>query len=360
MLTLGSFSILSGRSYHSFMSADNLRQPIRIALDAMGSDSAPASEVGGVVAALRASANRFHVVLVGNEQAIRAELARTDAAGLDLSIVHASDVITMHDSPVSALKQKPDSSIVVGMNLHKAGTVDAFVSAGNTGAVTAASTLILGRISGVSRPTIGAVFPSEQGPTLVVDAGAVTDCKPHFLYEFGVMGSIYAELVMKKKNPRVGLLNIGEESSKGNEQAHEAHKLFVEKHGRLNFVGNVEGRDVLRGSADVIVCDGFTGNVLLKFGESVPSYLKLQFKNYAEQAWWKKLLMGVMRKPLRTVFKDMDYQEFGGVPLLGVNGVTIIGHGGSTPKAVMNMLYRAEESVQGQINVKIREALQTA
>lgn len=325
----------------------------------MGSDAAPASEVGGAVAALRASANRFHVVLVGNENTIRAELAKTDTAGLDFSIVPASEVITMHDSPVAALKQKPDSSIVVGMTLHQKGTVDAFVSAGNTGAVTAASTLILGRIKGVSRPTIGAVFPSEQGPTLVVDAGAVTDCKPHFLFEFGVMGSLYAEIVLKKRNPRVGLLNIGEESSKGNEQAHEAYKIFMEKKASLNFIGNVEGRDVLKGAADVVVCDGFTGNILLKFGESVPSYLKVQFKNYAEQAWWKKLLMGIMRRPLRTVFKDMDYQEFGGVPLLGVNGVTIIGHGGSTPKAVMNMLYRAEEAVNGQINEKIREALRT-
>jgi glycerol-3-phosphate acyltransferase PlsX len=341
------------------MSADILNQPIRIALDAMGSDSAPVSEVAGAVAALRKAARRFHVVLVGNEAAIRAELSKTDTSGLDFSILHASDVITMHDSPVAALKQKPDSSIVVGMNLHKAGKVDAFVSAGNTGAVTAASTLILGRIEGVSRPTIGAVFPSEQGPTLIVDAGAVTDCKPHFLYEFGVMGSLYSELVLKKKNPRVGLMNIGEESSKGNEQAHEAYTLFSEKKGSLNFIGNIEGRDVLRGAADVIVCDGFTGNILLKFAESVPSYLKFQFKKYAAQAWWKKVLMGIMRTPLRTVFKDMDYQEFGGVPLLGVNGVTIIGHGGSTPKAVMNMLYRAEEAVQGQVNEKIRAALRT-
>ncbi|HLP15787.1 MAG TPA: phosphate acyltransferase PlsX [Bacteroidota bacterium] len=339
------------------MSADTLKQPIRIALDAMGGDFAPASEVQGAVDALRASGNRFHVVLVGSEDAVRAELAKTDTTGLHLSVVPTTEVITMHDSPVAALKQKPNSSIVVGMTMHKEGKVDAFVSAGNTGAVTAASTLILGRIPGVSRPTIGAVFPSQQGPTLIVDAGAVTDCKPHFLFEFGVMGAIYSELVLKKKNARVGLLNIGEESSKGNEQAHEAYQIFMEKKSSLNFVGNIEGRDVLAGAADVVVCDGFTGNILLKFAESVPTYLKSQFKKYAGQAWWKALLMGVMRTPLRTVFKDMDYQEFGGVPLLGVNGVTIIGHGGSTPKAVMNMLYRAEEAVTGRINEKIREAL---
>lgn len=344
------------------MSADTLKQPIRIVLDAMGGDFAPANEVQGAVRALRSSGNRFHVVLVGNEEAIRAELAKAgETAGLNYSIVPASEVITMHDSPVAALKQKTDSSLVVGMTLHKEGKAEAFVSAGNTGAVTAASTLILGRVPGVSRPTIGAVFPSQAGPTLVVDAGAVTDCKPHFLFEFGVMGSLYSELVLKKKNPRVGLLNIGEEATKGNEQAHEAYKIFSEhKRSSLNFIGNIEGRDVLKGTADVVVCDGFTGNILLKFGESVPSYLKFQFKQYAEQVWWKKLLMGIMRRPLRTVFKDMDYQEFGGVPLLGVNGVTIIGHGGSTPKAIMNMLFRAEESVTGRINEKIREALRTA
>lgn len=324
----------------------------------MGGDFAPANEVRGAVDALRSSGNRFHVVLVGNEDAIRAELAKLDVSGLELSVVQASEVVTMHDSPVAALKQKPNSSLVIGMNLHKEGKVHAFVSAGNTGAVTAASTLILGRIPGVSRPTIGAVFPSQNGPTLVVDAGAVTDCKPHFLYEFGVMGSLYAELVLKKANARVGLLNIGEQSSKGNEQAQEAYKIFAEKRSSLNFIGNIEGRDVLKGTADVVVCDGFTGNVLLKFGESVPSYLKFQFKKYAAQVWWKKLLMGIMQRPLRTVFKDMDYQEFGGVPLLGVNGVTIIGHGGSTPKAIKNMLFRAEEAVNGRINEKIRAALQ--
>jgi phosphate acyltransferase len=342
------------------MNADNLKQPIRLALDAMGGDFAPVNEVQGAVNALRGSGNRFHVVLVGNEEAIRAELAKTDTSGLSLSVVPSTEVITMHDSPVSALKQKPNSSIVIGMTLHKEGKADAFVSAGNTGAVTAASTLILGRVQGVSRPTIGAVFPSQKGPTLIVDAGAVTDCKPHFLYEFGVMGSLYSELVLRKSNPRVALLNIGEEASKGNEQAHEAYKIFTEKKSSLNFIGNIEGRDVLKGAADVVVCDGFTGNILLKFAESVPSYLKYQFKQYAEQAWWKKLLMGVMRKPLRTIFKDMDYQEFGGVPLLGVNGVTIIGHGESSPRAVMNMLYRAEEAVNGRINEKIREALRTS
>jgi len=263
----------------------------------------------------------------------------------------------MNDAPVSALKQKPDSSLVVGVTLHRDKKADAFVSAGNTGAVTAASTLLLGRISGVSRPTIGAIFPSESGPALIVDAGAVTDCKPHFLLEFGVMGSIYSEYMLGKKTPRVGLLNIGEEESKGDDRTKETFALFQKNVHRVNFIGNIEGRDILGGKADVVVCDGFLGNVLLKFAESVPSFLKTKFRSYAEQGILKKIMMGVLRNPLRTIFKDFDYQEFGGVPLLGVNGVTIIGHGKSTPKAIKNMILRAEEMVNKRINHHIEQSL---
>jgi len=330
---------------------------LRIAVDAMGGDFAPSHEVRGAVDILRRTGNRFDVVLVGKEKEIAAELAKTKADGLSLSVVPANDVIAMHDSPVVALKQKPGSSLVVGMVMHKEKKVDAFVSAGNTGAVTAASTLLLGRIPGVSRPAVAAIFPSETGPTLIVDAGAVTDSKPHFLFEFGAMGSIYAEYIFKKKNPRVGLLNVGEEESKGDDLAKEAYAKFAAAKGKLNFIGNVEGRDILRGKADVVVCDGFVGNVLLKFAESVPSFLKVKFKDYAEQGTVQKVLMGLLRNPLRKIFKDFDYQEFGGVPLLGVNGVTIIGHGSSTPKAISNMILRAEEMVNKKINFHIEQSL---
>ena len=330
---------------------------LRIAIDAMGGDFAPRNEVQGAVEVLRQTGNRFEVVLVGREEAIRSELATMDADGLSYSIVPANDVIAMHDSPVVTLKQKPDSSLVVGMTLLKEKKVDAFVSAGNTGAVTAAATLLLGRIRGVSRPTVAAIFPSETGPTLIVDAGAVTDCKPHFLFEFGVMGSIYSEYVFKKKNPRVGLLNVGEEESKGDELAKEAYAKFIAGKNRINFIGNIEGRDILQGRADVVVCDGFLGNVLLKFAESVPSFLKVKFKNYAAEGLFQKVLMGLLRNPLRKIFKDFDYQEFGGVPLLGVNGVTIIGHGSSTPKAMRNMFLRAEEMVDKKINFHIEQLL---
>ncbi|MDD8017799.1 MAG: phosphate acyltransferase PlsX [Bacteroidota bacterium] len=334
------------------------QKKLRIVLDAMGGDFAPANEVAGAVECLRQCDNRFHVVLVGDEQKIREELKKTKSGGLDFSIVHAPEVIDMHDSPVVAIKTKPNSSLVKGITLHKEGTGDGFVSTGNTGAVTAASTLILGRIPGVSRPTVAAIFPSETGPTLIVDAGAVSDCKPHFLFEFGVMGSIYSEYMFKKKNPRVGLLNIGEEESKGNELAKETFKYISERKGKFNFVGNIEGRDILKGHVDVVVCDGFVGNVLLKFAESIPGFLKYQFKKFAAKNIINTLIMGSLRGSLKEIFRDMDYTEFGGIPLLGVNGVTIIGHGGSPPKAIRNMLFRAEEVVQYKINQHIQEKLQ--
>ncbi len=324
----------------------------------MGGDFAPANEVQGAVECLRQTGNRFHVVLVGDQERIEPELLKLSAHGLDYSIVHAPDVIDMHDSPVSAIKTKPNSSLVKGMTMHKEGIVDAFVSPGNTGAVTAAATLILGRIPGVSRPAVAAIFPSEQGPTLIVDAGAVSDCRPQFLYEFAVMGSIYSEYMFKKNNPRVGLLNIGEEDSKGNELAKETFKYISERKARLNFTGNVEGREILKGAVDVVVCDGFVGNVLLKFAESIPGYLKFQFRKFADKGFLNKVMMGMLRGSLKEIFKDMDYTEHGGIPLLGVNGVTIIGHGGSPPKAIKNMLLRAEEVVTYKINQHIQEKLQ--
>ncbi|MBW7888866.1 MAG: phosphate acyltransferase PlsX [Bacteroidetes bacterium] len=323
----------------------------------MGGDFAPAYEVQGAIECLRQCENRLHIILVGDEPKIRLELQKHSAEGLNFSVVHAPDVIDMHDSPVVAIKTKPNSSLVKGITMHKEGLAEAFVSPGNTGAVTAASTLILGRIPGVSRPSVAAIFPSEKGPVLVVDAGAVSDCKPHFLFEFGVMGSLYSEYVFKKKNPRVGLLNIGEEESKGNELAKDAYKFISERKGKLNFVGNIEGRDILKGNVDVVMCDGFVGNVLLKFAESVPGYLKFQFKKFAAQGFVNKLMIGMLRGSLKEIFRDMDYTEFGGIPLLGVNGVTIIGHGSSPPKAIKNMIFRAEEVVNQKINQQIQESL---
>jgi len=324
----------------------------------MGGDFAPANVVRGAVDALREQGGRITPILVGQEPRIRAELDRLSWNGKDgLEVVHASEVVEMHDSPNTALKAKKDSSIVVGVGLHRDRKGDAFVSAGNTGAVLSASTLILGRLKGVSRPTIGALFPTEGSPCFLVDAGANVDCKPRHLYEFGVMGSVYVSALVGKAEPTVGLLSIGEEDGKGNEVTMEAMEMF--RKSRLNFIGNVEGRDILKGKVDVAVCDGFVGNILLKFGESVPGFLKSRLKEFAETGLWNKIRLLMAQGGLRAVLKKLDYQEYGGVPLLGVNGVSIIGHGGSTPKAIKNMILRAEEMVRWSINEKIQEAMGT-
>jgi glycerol-3-phosphate acyltransferase PlsX len=321
----------------------------------MGGDYAPANEVAGAVQSLRQSHNEFEVILVGKEEEIRRQLDAHHAQGLSYSVVHADEVIEMDDSPNAALKQKKNSSLAIGVQLHKEGKADAFASIGNTGAVLSASTLILGRIKGVSRPTIGAFFPSETGVCLLVDAGTNVDCRAQHLYEFAVMGSIYAKRVFKYENPKVGLLSIGEEKIKGSEVVQEAHKILESSN--LNFIGNVEGRDILKGKAQVVVCDGFVGNVVLKFGESIPGFMKAKLKQYAGGSIWRKLLIGLARGSLRASLREMDYEEFGGVPVLGVNGVSIIGHGGSSPKAIKNMILKAAEVAQSQINKYIEEAM---
>lgn len=328
---------------------------LRVVLDAMGGDYAPANEVAGAVQSLRQSHNEFEVILVGKEEEIRRQLDAHHAQGLSYSVVHADEVIEMDDSPNAALKQKKNSSLAIGVQLHKEGKADAFASIGNTGAVLSASTLILGRIKGVSRPTIGAFFPSETGVCLLVDAGTNVDCRAQHLYEFAVMGSIYAKRVFKYENPKVGLLSIGEEKIKGSEVVQEAHKILESSN--LNFIGNVEGRDILKGKAQVVVCDGFVGNVVLKFGESIPGFMKAKLKQYAGGSIWRKLLIGLARGSLRASLREMDYEEFGGVPVLGVNGVSIIGHGGSSPKAIKNMILKAAEVAQSQINKYIEEAM---
>lgn len=321
----------------------------------MGGDFAPQNVIAGAIEALRQSGNRFTAVLVGPKHVIEQTLEQHHVNGLSYEIAHASQVIDMRDEAMASLKQKKDSSIAVGLMLEKEGNVQAFVSAGHTGAVMSASTLILGRLKGIGRPTIGAFFPSEKGVCLLLDAGANVDCKPQHLYEFAVMGSVYAREMFHFDNPSVGLLNIGEEESKGSEVVREAYKLLQKS--RLNFIGNVEGRDILKGTAEVVVCDGFVGNVILKFGESVPSFFKTLLKQHASKSLWTKIIGGLMRGTLRSAMKKLDYEEYGGVPLLGVNGVSIIGHGTSTPKAIRNMILKAEEMARHNIHLRIQEAL---
>jgi len=324
----------------------------------MGGDFAPQNVIAGALDALQQAGDRIELLLVGPESVLRQKLRELPHGSSNYTIVDAPDVIEMHDSATANIRQKRNTSINVGVTLHKDGKADAFVSAGHSGAVMSTSTLVLGRIRGIGRPTIGAFLPSMQGVCLLLDAGANVDCKPQHLYEFALMGSIYSRLMFHVENPTVGLLNIGEEDSKGNEAAKEACRMM--KNGKLNFIGNVEGNDILQGKAHVVVCDGFVGNILLKFGESVPDFFKFTLKQFAQKSFYAKLAGLIMRPTLRKALKSMDYEEYGGVPILGVNGVSIIGHGKSTPKAIKNMILQAEEMVLKQINHHIQQALVTA
>ncbi len=329
---------------------------IRIVLDAMGGDFAPLNEVSGAIIAAENFPDTLEIILSGKEKQIRDEILKHKVNLTNLSIVNADEIVSMHDSPTDSLKEKPNSSLSIGIKLMKEGKADAFVSAGNTGAVMAASILKLGRIEGVGRPTIGSLFPTDKGRTMVFDVGASVDCKAVHLLEFAIMGSIYMKYIYGVERPRIGLLNVGEEKSKGDTLSLEAYELLEKS--ELNFVGNIEGRDVLTGAADIIVCDGFVGNVVLKFAEGVLEVIKGKFRNYASQGFFKKIWTGMMYGTLKNVvLKDFDYQEYGGVPLLGINGVTIIGHGKSSPIAIKNMIYKAEEMVSKRVNEQIREGL---
>ena len=330
-------------------------QKFRIALDAMGGDYAPRHEVEGAVQALRSHGSTIGLTLLGDERAIRAELARLGAENLPLEIIHASQTITMEDAPTAALKQKRDSSLSVGMHLHKEKKTDAFVSAGNTGAVFSAATLILGRIKGIRRPPIGAFIPSEIGVCFLVDAGANIDCRAQHLYEFALMGSIYSKYILKKENPRIGLLNVGEEKTKGTSVALEAYRMLSS--GSLNFIGNVEGGDILKTKADVVVCDGFVGNIVLKFGESVPGFLKNRLKQFSQKGLLEKISIAVSLWPLKSSLRDLDPNESGGVPVLGVNGVAVIGHGSASPKGIKNMILCAAEVARLEVNRHIESSL---
>lgn len=311
---------------------------MRIALDAMGSDRAPAVEVEGAVGALLDLSDDIRVVLVGDRDKIQAELARfPDAPRERLEIHHASEVIEMGEAPATAIRRKRDSSIVVGVNLLKAGEVDAFISAGSTGAVMAASLVTLRAIPGVDRPPVGARIPTATGRCLAVDVGANVDCKPHQLVQFAQLGSVYAEDMLGIDNPRVGLLNIGTEPEKGNEVVIEAHGL-LERTPHLNFIGNVEGREIVSGKCDVLVADGFVGNVMLKFYESVAGLITGMLR--------RELVDAGAELDLDRIFRSLDYAGIGGAPLLGVNGVVIICHGGSPPLAIRNAIGVAAQSVE--------------
>jgi len=330
-------------------------EKVKIAVDAMGGDLAPASVVEGSVWAHRENHGDFEMVLVGEKHQIHSELSRLQATHLPLVIRHAPERITMEDEAVESLKKK-DSSIAVGMRLQKEGKVNAFISGGNTGAVMTHALFTLGRLEGIHRPAIASFLPTEQGVVVILDVGANVECKAINLYQFGVMGSVYTSYVFKKQNPRVGLLSIGEESTKGNELTLMAHKLLSEDHS-LNFIGNVEGRDVLKGTCDVVVCDGFVGNIVLKFAESIDGFLTWLVKKRVKESLLFRLGAFLVKVSIRDLRKVLDYTEYGGAPLLGVNGVCIICHGESPPKAIKNALKMAAEMVREKINQRIVNVL---
>lgn len=328
----------------------------KIAIDVMGGDFAPVNEIEGVLAAfnLLGQEARFEVVLVGKQEIITSHLKNYDFSNVRYSVVHADGVVTMKDDPTSAYKSKKESSLYKGMELLKNKEVDAFLSAGNTGAMLSFATLMLGRIKGVSRPTIGTFFPTMKNrPTLILDAGANVDCKPRFLYEFALMGGLYYKLMFETTDPEIGLLSIGEEESKGNEVVVSAHKMLKES--QLNFYGNIEGRDIFKGVVDVVVCDGFTGNIVLKLAESFLGFFKSKIKDYADRSTLNKIKTLAIKPTLKDIMKDFDYQEYGGVPLLGVNGVVMISHGSSSPKAIKSMILRTVEILDKDLVTNIEK-----
>ena len=321
----------------------------------MGSDFAPHNDVVGAIQAFDEKKN-FELLLVGDEKKISEVLQKEKIDFPKENIIHASEHIAMSETPTTAIRTKKNSSIVIGTNLVKEKKADAFVSAGNTGAVLAASTLIIGRIPGVGRPTIGASFPNEQNKfTLLFDAGASVDSKAQHLFEYAILGTIFSKEIYGIDNPSVGLLSVGEEEEKGNELTFATHSLLKES--ELNYVGNVEGRDVLKGNVDVIVCDGFVGNIVLKFGESVIGLLKAKLRTYADNGLMNKFKALMAKSALKIALRDMDYQHHGGIPLLGVNGISIIGHGSSTSLAIKNMVLRAKEMHDLNIIEKFEESI---
>jgi len=328
-----------------------------IALDAMGGDHAPRAEVEGALLAARELGVR--VLLVGVEATVRQELNRHRFRGLPIELVNATEVITMSDSPSQAFRRKKDSSLHVAARLVRDGKADALVSAGNTGAAMTVARFVLGTLPSVDRPALAAAFPNmREKVTIILDVGANVDSKPLQIEQFAVMGEIYYRAIWGVKRPRVALLSIGEEEMKGNELTREAAALL--KQTTLNFVGNVEGRDVFRGNVDVIVCDGFIGNVALKISEGLVEHIGGMLKKAIKSSLTSQLGYALSKKAFDSFRKRTDYSEYGGAPLLGVRGITIIGHGRSNPNAIKNAIRVANELCRSRVNEKIEQELSAA
>lgn len=329
---------------------------MRIAVDAMGGDHAPQAVVEGAVLAAREKVAGRHIVLVGDQTAIRVELSRLHAEELsDLSIVHCSQVVGMDESPVLAIRRKKDSSIMKVASLVKEGSADAIVTAGNTGAAVAATKIKWRGLQGVERPAIAVVFPSAYGVFVILDAGATPDCKPKNLVQFALMGDIYAKYILDFKSPKVGVLSLGSEETKGTDLTRDAFKVLQKTN--LNFVGNVEGSDLFTNKVDVIVCDGFMGNVILKACESLAAAFQHIIKEDVMKDFLARFGALLIKRTLKRIAKKIHYAEYGGAPLLGVNGNCIISHGRSSPQAIKNAIKVAERMIKNDINKHIVESV---
>lgn len=326
---------------------------MKIAVDGMGSDKAPSVEVEGVIDAV--SELGCEVILVGDEAVLKKELAKHKAHSKNIILRHAPEVVGMSEPATTPIRKKPQSSISICVELVKSGVADAMVSAGNTGAVVCAAAYNLGLLAGVERPGIAIIFPTLKGPGMIIDAGANIDPKPTHLLQYGLMADAYSKRILGKPNPAIGLLNIGEEETKGTDFVKETHKLLTES--RLNFIGNIEGRDIFTGECDVIICDGFLGNVVLKVAESVAFTIVEFLKRELKKSILTKLSVLVAKSAFREFKKKIDYAEHGGAPLLGVNGTVIIAHGSSNKKALKNAIRVACEFKEKSVNEHIMEEI---
>lgn len=323
----------------------------RIVVDAMGGDNAPGEIVAGALMAVGGLG--VEVTLVGQAQAIRHEMqGTTEVKGL--KIVEAPDIIEMDEHPTDAVKAKPNSSINVGIRLVKEGKADAFVTAGNTGASMAAALLTLGRIKGIGRPALATIFPTGEGRlTMLLDVGANAECRPIHLVQFAYMGAAYMERMFGVSNPKVGLLSIGEEDTKGNQLTIEVNQAL--RASRLNFIGNVEGKDLTRGVCDIAVMDGFTGNVVLKTAEGIAELMFTEIRKAVELTPWNKAAGLVLMSELRKVKRRLDYAEYGGAQLIGVDGIVVIGHGRSNARAIFSAIRAARDAVNNKVLDTLRD-----
>jgi glycerol-3-phosphate acyltransferase PlsX len=327
---------------------------MKIAVDAMGGDHGPAVVVEGAVAAVRETG--ASTILVGDQAAIEREIARLGAGGLDLEVRHASQVVGMAETPSVALRRKRDSSLRVAAELVRDGKAAAFISAGNTGAAMAISMFVIGVLRGIDRPAIAAVLPSLRGFSVLIDAGANITPKPWHLFQFAIMGHVYARDILRLERPRVGLLSVGEEEGKGNDLTRESYDLLKES--RLNFIGNIEGRDIYNGNCDVIVTDGFTGNVALKISESLAEMVGAMIKEELTRDLRSKVGAALAVPAFTRFRRRVDYTEMGGAPLLGIDGAAIICHGASPVKAIKNAVRVAAEWAKAGLNEHIKAALE--